>query len=141
MEFLVEVDVFWHSVQKAIDWLAAMSSLDVKILSSDLLLSQLAQQALGVVYGLCWGSMAGANSNCVEFTPLLTSDWLTTPILDAGILLINRVARQNGVSSLALPLSRCRRDNNPPHESFVESDSRARMSYHNHPKSRLHSIT
>src|SRR5258707_7960424 len=36
---------------------------------------------------------------------------------------------------------RCRRDNNPPHESFVESDSRARMSYHNHPKSRLHSIT
>ena len=50
--------------------------------------------------------MASANSNCVEFTPLLTSDWLTTPILDAGILLINRVARQNGVSSLALPLSR-----------------------------------
>src|SRR5258708_33603113 len=37
--------------------------------------------------------------------------------------------------------TRCRRDNNPPHESFVESDSRARMSYHNHPKSRLHSIT
>ena len=36
---------------------------------------------------------------------------------------------------------RCRRDNNPPHESFVESDSMARMSYHNHPKSRLHSIT
>src|SRR5258708_147074 len=36
---------------------------------------------------------------------------------------------------------RCRQDNNPPHESFVESDSRARMSYHNHPKSRLHSIT
>src|SRR5258705_4186607 len=35
----------------------------------------------------------------------------------------------------------CRRDNNLPHESFVESDSRARMSYHNHPKSRLHSIT
>ena len=35
----------------------------------------------------------------------------------------------------------CRQDNNPPHESFVESDSRARMSYHNHPKSRLHSIT
>src|SRR5258708_25453076 len=36
---------------------------------------------------------------------------------------------------------RCRQDNNPPHESFVESDSRARMSYHNHPKSCLHSIT
>ena len=36
---------------------------------------------------------------------------------------------------------RCRQDNNLPHESFVESDSRARMSYHNHPKSRLHSIT
>src|SRR5258708_7684848 len=35
----------------------------------------------------------------------------------------------------------CRQDNNPPHESFVESDSRARMSYHNHPKSHLHSIT
>ena len=35
----------------------------------------------------------------------------------------------------------CRRDNNPPHESFVESDSRAGMSYHNHPKSHLHSIT
>src|SRR5258705_1059750 len=35
----------------------------------------------------------------------------------------------------------CRWDNNLPHESFVESDSRARMSYHNHPKSRLHSIT
>src|SRR5260221_4522961 len=35
---------------------------------------------------------------------------------------------------------RCRQDNNPPHESFVESDSRARMSYHNHPKSCLHSI-
>src|SRR5260221_12983087 len=35
----------------------------------------------------------------------------------------------------------CRQDNNPPHESLVESDSRARMSYHNHPKSRLHSIT
>src|SRR5258705_12414029 len=38
-------------------------------------------------------------------------------------------------------IDRCRQDNNPPHESFVESDSRARMSYHNHPKSRLHSIT
>src|SRR5258708_32810351 len=37
--------------------------------------------------------------------------------------------------------ARCRRDNNPPHESFVESDSRARMSYHNHPKTHLHSIT
>src|SRR5258708_31752760 len=37
--------------------------------------------------------------------------------------------------------SQCRWDNNLPHESFVESDSRARMSYHNHPKSRLHSIT
>src|SRR5258706_14585295 len=35
----------------------------------------------------------------------------------------------------------CRQDNNPPHESFVESDSRARMSYHNHPKSHLHAIT
>ncbi len=34
----------------------------------------------------------------------------------------------------------CRQDNNPPHESFVESSSRARMSYHNHPKSCLHSI-
>src|SRR5258708_13594915 len=34
----------------------------------------------------------------------------------------------------------CRHDNNPPHESFVESSSRARMSYHNHPKSHLHSI-
>src|SRR5258705_9464435 len=42
------------------------------------------------------------------------------------------------------PISRlhqCRWDNNPPHESFVESDSRARMSDHNHPKSHLHSIT
>src|SRR5258708_39888164 len=38
-------------------------------------------------------------------------------------------------------VARCRRDNKPPHESFVESDSRARMSYHNHPKYRLHSIT
>src|SRR5258708_1697241 len=35
---------------------------------------------------------------------------------------------------------RCRWDNNLPHESLVESSSRARMSYHNHPKSRLHSI-
>ena len=26
----------------------------------------------------------------------------------------------------------CRRDNNPPHESFVESSSRARMSSHHH---------
>src|SRR5258705_392435 len=34
----------------------------------------------------------------------------------------------------------CRQDNNLPHESFVESSSRARMSYHNHPKSCLHSI-
>src|SRR5258705_179779 len=34
----------------------------------------------------------------------------------------------------------CRWDNNPPHESFVESSSRARMSYHNHPKSHLYSI-
>ena len=41
----------------------------------------------------------------------------------------------------AMRSQRCRRDNNLPHESFVESDSRARMSYHNHPKSRLHSIT
>ncbi len=38
-------------------------------------------------------------------------------------------------------LSQCRQDNNLPHESFVESDSRARMSYHNHPKPHLHSIT
>src|SRR5258708_35461233 len=36
---------------------------------------------------------------------------------------------------------RCRRDKNLPHELFVESDSRARISYHNHPKSHLHSIT
>src|SRR5258708_18467755 len=36
---------------------------------------------------------------------------------------------------------RCRRDNNPPHESIVESDSTDRMSDHNHPKSHLHSIT
>src|SRR5260221_11707680 len=35
----------------------------------------------------------------------------------------------------------CRWDNNLPHESFVESDSRARMSSHNHPKSRLPTIT
>ena len=36
----------------------------------------------------------------------------------------------------------CRQDNdnNPPHESFVESSSRARMSYHSHPKSHLYSI-
>src|SRR5260221_14710354 len=37
-------------------------------------------------------------------------------------------------------LHRCRQDNNPPHESFVESSSRARMCYHNHPKSCLYSI-
>src|SRR5258708_23494456 len=36
---------------------------------------------------------------------------------------------------------RCTRDNNPPHESFVGSDSRDRMSYHHHPKSHLQSIT
>src|SRR5260221_2109585 len=36
--------------------------------------------------------------------------------------------------------SRCRQDNNLPHESFVESSSRARMCYHNHPKSHLYSI-
>src|SRR5258707_14883378 len=34
----------------------------------------------------------------------------------------------------------CRQDNNLPHESFVESSSRARMSHHNHPKSCLYSI-
>src|SRR5260221_14223179 len=34
----------------------------------------------------------------------------------------------------------CRWDNNLPHESFVESSSRARMSYHNCPKSHLYSI-
>src|SRR5260221_213322 len=34
----------------------------------------------------------------------------------------------------------CRWDNNPPHESFVESSSRARRSYHNCPKSHLYSI-
>ena len=43
--------------------------------------------------------------------------------------------------SLASLSACCRWDNNLPHESFVESDSRARMSYHNHPKSHLHSIT
>src|SRR5258708_27593805 len=36
--------------------------------------------------------------------------------------------------------NQCRWDNNLPHESFVESSSRARMSYHNCPKSCLHSI-
>src|SRR6266436_9920466 len=34
----------------------------------------------------------------------------------------------------------CRWDNNLPHESFVESSSRARMCYYNHPKSHLYSI-
>src|SRR6266436_8449148 len=34
----------------------------------------------------------------------------------------------------------CRQDNNLPHESFVESSSRARMCYHNCPKSHLYSI-
>src|SRR5260370_42424541 len=34
----------------------------------------------------------------------------------------------------------CRWDNNLPHESFVESSSRARMSHHNHPNSHLYSI-
>src|SRR5258708_10637630 len=28
-------------------------------------------------------------------------------------------------------VKQCRQDNNPPHESFVESSSRARMSHHN----------
>src|SRR5258708_56645 len=41
----------------------------------------------------------------------------------------------------SFPLSgQCRQDNNLPHESFVESSSRARMSYHNCPKSHLYSI-
>src|SRR5258705_2628845 len=42
--------------------------------------------------------------------------------------------------SLCPVLVHCRQDNNLPHESFVESSSRARMCYHNHPKSRLYSI-
>src|SRR5258708_18242321 len=37
------------------------------------------------------------------------------------------------LSFLCLRQTRCRRDNNPPHESFVESRSQARMSYHNCP--------
>src|SRR5258708_24127193 len=37
-------------------------------------------------------------------------------------------------------LLHCRWDNNLPHESFVQSSSRARMSHHNHPKSHLYSI-
>ena len=34
----------------------------------------------------------------------------------------------------------CRWDNNLPHDSFVEPSSRARICYHNHPKSCLYSI-
>ena len=37
------------------------------------------------------------------------------------------------VSEQWLEVDCCRQDNNLPHESFVESNSRARMSYHNHP--------
>src|SRR5258708_10958561 len=54
------------------------------------------------------------------------------------LLLIYMCWKSNMISDRA---NHCRWDNNPPHESFVESNSRARMSYHNHPKSRLHSIT
>ena len=47
---------------------------------------------------------------------------------------------EENTDSLNILQRQCRQDNNPPHESFVESSSRARMSYHNLPKSCLYSI-